>query len=139
MKKNFTALMIVIMSLFVLPISAFAKDNPIDIIKEKMQFNFSVLKGMDFLFTPLGLLLSLLIAIAFVFLVVKVLVKIFKAATGKGTIKDKWFWIETGLVLLIIFFVISGAFFDLLSNIYDWTSQQDLVDPSGTTDTQKKK
>ncbi|SGI69814.1 Uncharacterised protein [Mycobacterium tuberculosis] len=130
MRKQWSMLMILIMSLFVMPVAAFAapNQNPIDQIKDKMKFNFNVLNGMDFIFTPLGIVLSILIAFAFVFLIVKIMIKIFKAATGKGTIKDKWFWIETGLVLLIVFFVISGAFLDILSSIYDWTSDQDLVE-----------
>lgn len=140
MKKKFSMLMLIIMSIFVLPVSAFAAEkdpNPIDIIKGMLTFDFSVLEGMDFFFTPIGMVLSLLVVGALVFLLVRIFIKVVKIAMGKASLKDKGFWIEILALLIIIFFVISGAFFDMLSALYDWTSNQDLVEPSTETNTKK--
>ncbi|MFC6649362.1 hypothetical protein ACFTAO_34490 [Paenibacillus rhizoplanae] len=87
---------------------------------------------MDFVFTPIGLVISLLTIATLVFVIVKVIIKLVKISTGKGTIKDKWFWIEAGLLVFIVFLFISGAFFSFLENIYNWTSKQDI---GGTTTT----
>jgi len=129
MKKKWTMLMIIFMGLFALPLSAFAEKakNPIDTIAEKLKFRFAVLEGMDFLFTPIGIFISLVMVAILVFLIIKVIIKLVKASTGKGTIKDKWFWIESGLTLFLVFFIFSGGFFDLLSGIYNWTSETDIV------------
>ncbi|MNW01944.1 hypothetical protein D3C71_1976520 [compost metagenome] len=64
---------------------------------------------------------------ALIFTFVKVVAKIVKISTGKATFKDKWFWIESGIVLLILFLIFSGAFFDFLEAVYTWTSKQDVV------------
>jgi len=125
-KKTGTLLLMVLFSMFIMPVLAYAEDNPITKIKEKMKFNWKVLDGLDFIFTPIGLFISLITIATLIFVVVKVIIKLVKISAGKGTIKDKWFWIESGLVVLIVFLFISGAFFSLLENIYNWTSTQDL-------------
>lgn len=126
MKKTITVLMM-FFSVFLLPIMAYADDNnPITKIKEKMKFNWKVLDGLDFVFTPIGLFISLITIATLIFVVVRVIIKLVKISTGKGTIKDKWFWIEAGLIVFIVFLFISGAFFSFLENIYNWTSTQDL-------------
>ncbi|MDH6507670.1 MULTISPECIES: hypothetical protein [unclassified Paenibacillus] len=126
-KKTGTLIMMVLFSMFMLPMLAYADDNnPITKIKEKMKFNWKVLDGLDFVFTPIGLVISLLTIATLVFVVVRVIIKLVKISTGKGTIKDKWFWIEAGLIVFIVFLFISGAFFSFLENIYNWTSTQDL-------------
>lgn len=111
MKKTITVLMM-FFSVFLLPIMAYADDdNPITKIKEKMKFNWKVLDGLDFVFTPIGLFISLITIATLIFVVVRVIIKLVKISTGKGTIKDKWFWIEAGLIVFIVFLFISGAFF----------------------------
>lgn len=119
--------MMVLFCMFIMPMMAYAaEDNPITKIKEKMKFNWKVLDGLDFVFTPIGLFISLITIATLIFVVVRVIIKLVKISTGKGTIKDKWFWIEAGLIVFIVFLFISGAFFSFLENIYTWTSTQDL-------------
>ncbi|WP_438498660.1 hypothetical protein, partial [Paenibacillus sp. IHBB 3054] len=102
MKKTITVLMM-FFSVFLLPIMAYADDNnPITKIKEKMKFNWKVLDGLDFVFTPIGLFISLITIATLIFVVVRVIIKLVKISTGKGTIKDKWFWIEAGLIVFIV-------------------------------------
>ncbi|GGG06375.1 hypothetical protein GCM10010912_58720 [Paenibacillus albidus] len=124
-KKTWT-LLLVLFSMFVMPMMAYADDNPITKIKEKLKFNWKVLDGLDFVFTPIGLFISLITIATLIFVVVRVIMKLVKISTGKGTIKDKWFWIEAGILVFIVFLFISGAFFSFLENVYNWTSTQDL-------------
>ncbi|ASA20269.1 hypothetical protein [Paenibacillus donghaensis] len=127
-----TLFMMVFFSMFVVPMLAHAEDNPITKIKDKMKFNWTVLDGLDFIFTPIGLFISLITIATLIFVVVKVVIKLIKISAGKGSIKDKWFWIEAGLLVFIVFLFISGAFFSFLENVYNWTSKQDI---GGTTPT----
>lgn len=131
-RKTGTLILMVLFSMFMLPMLAYADDNPITKIKEKMKFNWKVLDGLDFIFTPIGLFVSLITIATLIFVVIKVVTKLVKISAGKGTIKDKWFWIEAGIVVFIVFLFISGAFFSFLENIYNWTSKQDI---GGTTTT----
>ncbi|MGG3278943.1 hypothetical protein [Paenibacillus solani] len=128
MKKHFTTFMMLIMSLFLLPISVFASaENPIDKMGEKMKFNWSILDGADFIFSPVSILISIIVIGALLFTIIRVFIRVMKISSGKASIKDKWFWIEVGVIFLILFFFFSGAFFKFLSGIYDWTNNQDIT------------
>ncbi|MGG4108812.1 hypothetical protein AAXB25_33460 [Paenibacillus lautus] len=129
MKKNITTFMMMIMSLFLLPISVFASaaDNPVDKMSEKLKFNWKIIENADFIFSPAGIVISALTIGALLFTIVRVFIRITKISSGKASIKDKWFWIEVGIVLFILFFFFSGGFFKLLSQVYEWTSNQDIT------------
>ncbi|MNR66789.1 hypothetical protein D3C85_1904730 [compost metagenome] len=51
-----------------------------------------------------------------------------KIRRGKANFKDKMFWIEIGVTVGIIFIFLSGMFWDILAQIYDWTSSQDITE-----------
>lgn len=123
--------MIMIMSLFVLPLSAFADEsNPMTKIKEEVKIDFGIINGMNFFFTPLGKVISLIVFAGLLFLIGRIIWRIVRVSTGKASLKDKWFWIENGISLLIIFLIINGSFFALLESIFSWTDKQDLVGPT---------
>ncbi|MEC0167385.1 hypothetical protein [Paenibacillus graminis] len=133
MKKVLASLMVVL-SLFVLPVMAFAEDksaNPMTQLKKYLSFDSKVLENIGFILTPVGLVISVMVVAILVFCVFQVIKKLITSRTTKGgTIKDKAFWIEIGVTLLITFLFLSGAFFDFLEAVYNWTYKQDVV---GTT------
>lgn len=129
MKKKLTMFMMIIMSLFMLPMAAFAnkEGNPIDKINEKVKFDWGILDKADFVFSPASIVISLLVIGALLFALVRVIIRVVKISTGKASLKDKGFWIEVGVIFLILFLFFSGAFFSFLSGLYEWTSNQDLT------------
>lgn len=129
MKKQITTFMMLVMSLFLLPISVFAAaaENPIDKMSDKMKFNWGILDNADFIFSPISIVISLLVIGALLLTIIRVFIRVTKISSGKASIKDKWFWIEVGVIFLILFFFFSGAFFSFLSSIYEWTSNQDIT------------
>ncbi|MEI7024709.1 hypothetical protein [Paenibacillus sp. y28] len=127
LKTWFFSLM-VMAGVLLLPIIAFAEEegNPVKKIREKMKFNWKVLDGLDFLFSPLMIVLTLIVFAVLIVLIVRVIFHIYKISTGKESIKNKTFWIEMGFVILILFLLFSGAFFSILENIYEWQNDQDI-------------
>lgn len=135
MKRFFALLMLSLIS-SLLPVIAFAADeNPITKIKEKMKFKWTVLDGMDFIFSPVMIAVTLLLILLLVFSVFKVITHLWKMSRGKAHLADKMFWIESLFVVVMVFLFISGGFFGLLEQIYNWTSKQDLGETTPQTQT----
>lgn len=113
---------------FLIPMLAFAAEdeNPITKIKGEMEFNWGVLDNLGFAFSLIMIFVSLVVIAVLIFCVIRIIIFIFNVSRAKDSIKNKAFWIEVGAVILILFFIFSGAFLDLLENIYTWTSSQDL-------------
>jgi hypothetical protein len=129
--KKISGVLMSFLAVFFLPVIAFAapettEENPIKKIGGYMKWKWSVLDGLDFLFSPITLVLTILIITALVVLIWRVITRITKVSAGKAALKDKVFWIEVSVSLLIIFLLFSGALFDMLGNIYNWTNKQDL-------------
>ncbi|MEK5163167.1 hypothetical protein NYE69_12620 [Paenibacillus sp. FSL R5-0527] len=136
MKKYLMALFMM-MSVFLFPVLAFAEEgeggNPIKKIGDYMKWKWSALDGLDWVFSPVMIVLSLIIGAALVLLIWRIVVKIVKILSGKASIKDKAFWVEIGAVALILLLIISGALFKFLENIYDWTNKQDIGGDGSST------
>lgn len=113
--------------LFFVPNFVSAEGNPIEQLEKNLKPNWKVLEGLGFVFTPLNLLLTLLMIGVLVFCIWKILVKLWKVSTSKETLKDKMFWIEVGGVILILFLFFSGIFWKLLGGLYNWTEKQDVT------------
>lgn len=131
MKKTMMSL-IVFLSLFALPVLAFAEDkdnsNPMTQIAKYLSFNSKVLDNIGFILNPVGLVISIMVIATLVFCVVQIIKKLVTARMTKGgTIKDKAFWIEMGVTFLIVFLFVSGTLFKFLEAVYTWTHGQDIV------------
>lgn len=140
MKKRIFALM-VFLSVFLMPMFAYADpakgENPVEKIESKMKWNWNALDGLDFLFNPVMLVLSLAILVAFIWVIWRLIMKIVSISRGKSSIKDKSFWVEIVAVILILFLLFSGALFKFLGNIYNWTDKQD-IGGKGTAQIERK-
>ncbi|GIP08834.1 hypothetical protein J1TS5_10040 [Paenibacillus macerans] len=135
--KKYLLTLFMMMSVFLFPVLAFAEEgggeNPVEKIGGYMKWKWSVLDGLDWLFSPIMIVISLLLAATFVLLIWRIIVKIAKITSGKSSIKDKAFWVEIGVVILILFLLFSGALFKILGNIYEWTNKQDIGGDGKTT------
>ncbi|MFM9329042.1 hypothetical protein [Paenibacillus mesotrionivorans] len=132
MKRLFTLLMLCLLSLLV-PVIAFAADeNPITKIKQKMGFNWKVLDGLDFIFSPVMIAVTLLLIGLLIFSVIGIITHLWKIKRAKASLSDKKFWIESLFVVVMVFLFVSGGIWGLLEQIYNWTSNQDI----GETTTQ---
>ncbi|WP_336775391.1 hypothetical protein [Paenibacillus sp. MMO-58] len=112
--------------------AAKTNDNPITTLKKEMGFNWGVLNNLGWLFYIIMIPLTLVVIGTLVFCIWKAASFILKVARGKESLNNKMFWIELGVVILFIFLFISGAFLDILEQIYNWTSNQDIG--TGTTE-----
>ncbi|GIP61143.1 hypothetical protein [Paenibacillus woosongensis] len=126
MIKRFGAWLLAL-CLFFVPTFVFAEENPIEKLEKNMKLNWKVLDGLDFIFSPFNLLLTLLLIGIFLFCVWKILAKLWKVVLSKETLKDKMFWLEVGGVILILFLFLSGAFWKFLGGLYNWTEKQDVT------------
>lgn len=141
MKSCFQMLTIMLSVFLLLPTLAFAEDgeNPIKKIRGFLKFNWSWLDGLEWLFSPVNLILSIVLVIGFLALIGRIIWKIVKIKKGQSIFKDKEFWIETGLITVLIFMLFSGSLFKIMENIYDWTNKQDIGgQPTSHIETQIK-
>lgn len=113
--------------MFLLPVVAYADDeNPVTKMKSMLKFNWKVLDGLGFLFYIIMIPLTLAIIALLVWCIVDVVKYLIKVRRAKASLGDKKFWIELAITLLIVFLFTSGAFLNVLENVYDWTSKQDI-------------
>lgn len=135
MKKKWLSSLILFLGIFLLPALAFAEgeENPITKLKEYMKFNWGVLAGLGWLFYFIMIPFTLIVIGLLAWSIISVIQHLWKVKRAKASLKDKAFWIETGVTILIIFLFISGAFWNILEKIYDWTSTQKIgEDVTGT-------
>lgn len=132
MRKKLSAWLLT-MCLFFVPAVAYADDNPINFMEKNLKPNWKVLEGLDFLFSPLNIVLTLMLVATLVFCIIKIFKKLFKSSAAKESIKDKAFWIEIGGVILILFLFFSGIFWKFLGGLYDWTNNQDVTGVATTS------
>ncbi|MBA9086510.1 putative membrane protein [Fontibacillus solani] len=126
--KKVTTLLLMMLSVFLMPVMVFAADdeNPIKKIGGYMKWNWTILDGLDWLFSPVMIVFTGLLIVAFVTLLWRIINKGYKIIKGKEKLKDKEFWIEAAVMVLFLFLLFSGALFKILGNIYDWTNKQDI-------------
>ncbi|MNW54370.1 hypothetical protein D3C74_319680 [compost metagenome] len=131
--KKVTTLLLMVLSVFLMPVMVFADDeNPIEKIGGYMKWNWKILDGLDWLFSPVMIGFTGLLIIAFVTLLWRLIYKGYKIIKGKEKLKDKEFWTEIVVMIIFLFLFFSGALFKILGNIYDWTNKQDI---GGTPET----
>jgi NADH:ubiquinone oxidoreductase subunit 5 (subunit L)/multisubunit Na+/H+ antiporter MnhA subunit len=130
MKKisKYVQVLMIALSVFLLfPTFTFAADdNPFRKMSELMKFNFGVLDGLDWIFIIIMIGMTLLVVVAIVWLFIRVILKITKSNKGQSYLKDKDFWIESFVTVLLLALLASGALFKIFANIYDWTNKQDI-------------
>jgi hypothetical protein len=100
--------------------------NPFTVLKAKMKFNWRILEGADWLFYLIMIALSAMMIGLLIYTVYGVVVHLIHIRRGKANLKDSKFWIESGVIIFILFLFFSGAFFSLLENVYSWTNTLDL-------------
>lgn len=129
--KHVQVLMITLSIFLLFPTLAFAEgDNPFRKLAEKMKWNFGVLDGLDFVFTIIMIVLSLLVIAASVILIIRIVLKAVKVKKGQSLLKDKDFWMEVAATTLLLALLFSGALFNIIASIYDWTNKQKIGENS---------
>ncbi|MEK4191446.1 hypothetical protein [Paenibacillus sp. FSL L8-0494] len=127
MKRSKAFSILLFLAVFLLPVVAYADDeNPVTKMKSMLKFNWKVLDGLGFLFYIIMIPLTLAIIALLVWCIVDVVKYLIKVRRAKASLGDKKFWIELAITLLIVFLFTSGAFLNVLENVYDWTSKQDI-------------
>ncbi|MEK4108603.1 MULTISPECIES: hypothetical protein [Paenibacillus] len=127
MKRSKAFSILLFLTVFLLPVVAYADDeNPVTKMKSMLKFNWKVLDGLGFLFYIIMIPLTLAIIALLVWCIVDVVKYLIKVRRAKASLGDKKFWIELAITLLIVFLFTSGAFLNVLENVYDWTSKQDI-------------
>ncbi|MEK3868047.1 hypothetical protein MHH60_31815 [Paenibacillus sp. FSL H7-0716] len=127
MKRSKAFSILLFLIVFLLPVVAYADDeNPVTKMKSMLKFNWKVLDGLGFLFYIIMIPLTLAIIALLVWCIVDVVKYLIKVRRAKASLGDKKFWIELAITLLIVFLFTSGAFLNVLENVYDWTSKQDI-------------
>lgn len=126
-KKWFVWLPMMIM-IWMTPVIAFAADdNPITKLKKYFKFDWKILDGLGFMFYIIMVPITFMIIFLLVYSIYDIIRFGIQVKKAKASINDKKFWIETGVVFLIIFFFFSGLFLDFLEQVYNWTSTQDIT------------
>jgi hypothetical protein len=116
------------MMIWMIPFVAYAADdqNPVTKIKQYFKFDWKILDGLGFLFYLVMIPISFMIIFLLVYSLYDIIRFAIKVKRGNASLNDKKFWIECGIVFLIIFFFFSGLLLDFLEQVYTWTSKQDI-------------
>ncbi|MGG4145686.1 hypothetical protein ABEW34_21555 [Paenibacillus algorifonticola] len=114
--------------LWMIPIIAYAAgdENPMDRLKKFFKFNWAVIDNLGFAFYLIMVPITIFIFVLLVWTVVGLISFFYKVNKGEKNFKDKDFWIRTGAIILFVFLIVSGALFDFLGNIYEWTVKLDI-------------
>ncbi|WP_138753530.1 hypothetical protein [Paenibacillus sinopodophylli] len=127
MKKWLVSLVAMLM-IWMLPVMAYAADdNPITKIKKYFKFDWKILDGLGFMFYLIMIPISFMIIFLLIYSLYDIIRFGIRVKRAKASLNDKKFWIEAGVVFLIIFFFFSGLFLDFLEQVYTWTSNQDIT------------
>lgn len=114
---------------WMIPVMAYAADesNPITKLKKYFKFDWKLLDGLGFMFYVVMVPITFMIIFLLVYSIYDIIRFGIKVKQAKESMGNKKFWIETGVVFLIIFFFFSGLFLDFLEQVYNWTSTQDIT------------
>lgn len=101
-------------------------ENPIKQIREKMEFNWKIFEGLDFVFLILAIPYTIIVIGLLLYSLWGILKFFWGANKGQRSLADKPFWIRVSITLLVLFMLLSGLFWDGLELIYSWTANQEI-------------
>lgn len=102
-------------------------DNPIKKLREQLSFNWQIFDGLGFLFWLLAIPYTIIVVALLIYSIWSILRFLWAANKGQKSLADKAFWLRVSVTILVVFFLFSGLAWDILEQIYSWTSKQEVT------------